>query len=989
MSDQPFDSQNAAYAQLLYEQYALNPDAVPPSWRDFFDQGPDVARAAGLIVPDGLSPNGRAPTAPTRRPARAAAARRPTVMETEAPPERSRRHTRALRRLLPVVARATSLVQAFRDHGHMLAQLDPLGAEPPGHPQLDPSFFGTSMEELQDVPAALVMDRGARDETVAEALQRLRTAYAGYIGYEFEHIEDPQRVRWLWDQVESGRHTRPLEDGEKVELLRRLSEVEGFEQFLHRAFLGQKRFSIEGTDMMVPMLDLALERAAAKGARHVVLGMAHRGRLNVLAHVVGVGYDDIVREFEGGGSKGQLAVPGTGDVKYHHGAEGRRSVDGRKLEILLAPNPSHLEFVNPVVLGMTRFHQFGTDTEGATQETSSVVPILIHGDAAFAAEGVVAETLNLGRLTGYSVGGTIHIIANNQIGFTTDPSEGRSTRYASDLAKGYDFPIIHVNADRPDACLSAMRLAMEYRAEYGDDVVIDLVGYRRHGHNEGDEPAYTQPTLYQKIDEHATVRERWAERLIDEGVLTEAEEEEISDSIASALRDVHDRVKEETDGGEEDAEAVEAETEEADAGDEMPGRVEAGVVAGPRAAEEEEGGPDSEAEETGVPLDEIVRINEQALSWPEDFSVHAKLRRSLDRRREDFGADTPIDWAQGETIAFGSLLEEGYVVRLTGQDSQRGTFSQRHLVLHDPESGREYTPLCHVGAGRFEIYNSPLTEAAVVGYEYGYSVASERDLVLWEAQFGDFVNAAQVAIDQFISSGREKWDQEANLTLLLPHGYEGQGPEHSSARLERFLQLCAESNMRVVYPTTPAQYFHLLRRQAHTRPERPLIVMTPKSLLRLPAAASRVEELTEGRFRPVLDDPDAGARRDAITRLILCTGKVYYDIQGHDGRDELEHVAVARIEELYPFPSEGVTELVERYPNLGQVVWVQEEPRNMGALTFVGPRLRAAIPRHIPLGYAARPERASPAEGHRKDHVRNQERIVREALGVEGSGGGE
>ncbi|HSR43072.1 MAG TPA: thiamine pyrophosphate-dependent enzyme, partial [Longimicrobiales bacterium] len=529
MNDSLFDSQNAGYVQLLYEEYARNPESVPEEWRRFFARGAEATREAGLLLPEGLRTNGRAVRAAGGR---ATPGGPGAVAEVSTPSG-----TEDIRRLLPVVARATSFVQAYRDHGHMLARIDPLGSDPPGHPQLDPSFFGTSVEELEQIPSSVVMGSRARDESLADTLERLREAYCGSIGYEFEHLEDPTRVRWLWEQVESGVHTVPMEDGDRVRLLQRLTEVEGFEQFLHRAFLGQKRFSVEGTDMLVPVLDLALEEAARDGGGHVVLGMAHRGRLNVLAHIVGIGYSDILREFEGVYARGALNVPGTGDVKYHHGAEGEHELsDGSVIRVTLAPNPSHLEFVNPVVLGMTRHMQYGGEGKRAVQDTSTVVPILIHGDAAFAAEGVVAETLNLGRLRGYTVGGTVHIIVNNQIGFTTNPHEGRSTRYASDLAKGYDFPIMHVNADRPEACLAAVRLAMAYRAEYGDDVVIDLVGYRRHGHNEGDEPAYTQPTLYGTIADHPTVREQWARRLVEEDVLGEEDVQRFQDQVAETLR---------------------------------------------------------------------------------------------------------------------------------------------------------------------------------------------------------------------------------------------------------------------------------------------------------------------------------------------------------------------------------------------------------------------------------------------------------------------
>lgn len=940
MSDTPFDSQNAAYAQLLYEEFAKNPEAVPEAWRDFFARGPEAARSAGLLVPESLVPaagaNGVAP-APRAVPAAPGSS------------DEAWAEVEHLRSLLPLVSRATAFVQAFRDHGHTVADVNPLGIPQPPHPQLDPSFFGTSMEELDQLPATLIMEGAREGESVAAALRRLEATYTGHIGFEFEHIEDPERVRWLWAQVESGEHTAPLSSEDRKRLLHRLTQVEGFEQFLHRSYLGQKRFSIEGTDVMVPMLDLAVEEAEARGGETVVLGMAHRGRLNVLTHILKVPYEDLLREFEGLKGKGALHVAGTGDVKYHHGARGRYETrNGGAVDVVLAPNPSHLEFVNPVVAGMARAWQFA-DEQSDVRNPDRVIPILIHGDAAFAAEGVVAETLNMSRLEGYSVGGTIHVIANNQIGFTTTPAEGRSTRYSSDLAKGFDIPILHVNADEPEACLAAVRLAMAYRDQYHDDVVIDLIGYRRHGHNEGDEPAYTQPRLYDRISDHPTVRTRWARRMVEEGVASDDEVKAIDDRVATRLREAQDAVK---------AEDASAHTE------------------GPS-----EEAPETREPDTSVSFELLEKVNDASVRVPDGFTVHPKLQRQLKRRHDGLAPDTRLDWAYGEALALGALLTEGLVVRLTGQDAQRGTFSHRHLVLHDTETGAAHTPLATLEPGRLEVYNSPLTEAGVVGFEYGYSVASTRDLVLWEGQFGDFVNVAQVAIDQFISSGREKWGQVSNLTLLLPHGYEGQGPEHSSARLERFLQLCAEDNMRVVYPTTPAQYFHMLRRQALWRPSRPLVVMTPKSLLRLPAASSAVSELTEGGFRPVLDDPEV-EDRGSIRRLVLCTGKVYYDIQGHKRRAEAPGVAVARIEELYPFPGARLDEMVRGYPNLDEVVWAQEEPRNMGALTFVGPRLRAVVPRDLPLRYVARPERASPAEGKAGDHQREQERIVLESLAL-------
>jgi 2-oxoglutarate dehydrogenase E1 component len=943
-----FDSSNAAYVQALYEEFARNPEAVPDEWRNFFAQGAEVAREAGLIVPEALVEadlDERAPASAAPATATAAA-----LAEAE-----------SVRRLFPVVARAAAYLQAFREHGHQRAQIDPLGSEPPGHPQLDPSFFGTSREELEEIPASVVLGSDTH-ETLSAALLRLEKAYCGSVGYEFEHLEDPDRVSWLWEQVETGAHTQPLPEQEQLALLKRLTEVEGLEQFLHKAYLGQKRFSIEGTDMLVPMLDLAIEGAAEQGAEQIVMGMAHRGRLNVLAHGVCVPYDEVIGEFEGGAPEGgslYVPDPGTGDVKYHHGAVGTHEVPGGgQVTVRLAPNPSDLEFVNPVVMGMARARQYSGDGRDAVRDPSRVVPILIHGDAAFAAEGVVAETLNLARLEGYTTGGTIHLLVNNQIGFTTSPRDGRSTRYSSDLAKGYDVPVVHVNADDPEACLSAMRLGMEYRRRYHDDFVIDLVGYRRHGHNEGDEPAYTHPRTYERIRAHPTVRTVWAETLVGRGVATAEQVEAIRDEVGERMR-----------AAQEKARAAAAER-----GDEpQPDLDDAPAVAPPTTPV--------------VGLETLTEINEAAVRVPDGFTVHPKLARQLSRRTDGFGPEAPVDWGHAEALALGSLLAEGIPVRLSGQDSQRGTFSHRHMVLHDVETGEEHLPLDHLGDARLEVYNSPLSETAALAFEYGYCVAVDRDMVLWEAQFGDFVNVAQPILDQFISSGRAKWNQHARLTLLLPHGYEGQGPEHSSARLERFLQLCAEDNIRVVYPTTPAQYFHLLRSQAHSPEERPLVVMTPKSLLRLPQATSQVRELAQGGFSSVIDDPDTGGRRDSVTRLVLCSGKFFYDLELSGRRDEATHTAIVRVERLYPFPTDELADVLAGYPALTEVFWAQEEPRNMGALSFVGPRLRAVVPRSVPLRYVARPERASPAEGKGADHVAKQAGLVSEALALEGPGG--
>lgn len=939
MKEPLFDPQNAAYVQLLYEEFARNPEGVPPAWRAFFSRGLEALASEGLLPPDPWVGRTALLPPPTPSPVRSTDAEKAPA---------------AFRELLAVVARAASLVQAFRAHGHMRARLDPLGSEPPGHPELDPAFFGTSMEELRSIPASVVEPRWG-EESLAEVLRRLERTYCGSSGYEFEHLEDPDKARWLWEQVESGAYSQPLSEAQKRRLLKRLSEVEGLEHFLHRTYLGQKRFSIEGTDMLVPMLDEAMVRIAEQGGREVIIGMAHRGRLNVLAHIVGVPYREILKGFEG---KAVPAWPssaheeGTGDVKYHLGSEGAYPLpNGGDLKVSLAPNPSHLEFVNPVVEGMVRARQFGGPGRETTQDLDAVVPILVHGDAAFAAEGVVAETLNLARLRGFSTGGTLHIIVNNQVGFTTDAKDGRSTRYASDLAKGYDIPVIHVNADDPEACLSAVRLALAYRARFHDDVVIDLVGYRRHGHNEGDEPTYTQPGLYRAIAGHSTVRALWAEKLQRDGLVNAAEARAIQEEAAKRLRAAQQEAQAEPDSS----------------------------LPAPQ-GETDEGSPPPD---TGVPMEVLLKLNGEAHAYPDDFRVHPKLARHLRKRAEAVDAHSSIEWAHAETIAFATLLAQGIPVRITGQDSERGTFSQRHLVLHDVENGDRFVPLSRIGPARFEVYNSPLSETAVLGFEYGYDLGSGDGLILWEAQFGDFVNVAQVILDQFLSSGRAKWGQLSRLVVLLPHGHEGQGPEHTSARPERFLQLAAEENMRITFPSTPAQYFHLLRRQALHPKARPLVVFTPKSLLRHPRATSPLSDLVLGRFQPVLGPGvPQGEDRQAVTRLILCSGKIAYELEGHPRRGELPHLAVARLEELYPFPAQALAEVVAAFPHLQEVFWVQEEPANQGALSFLGPRLREVVPRSVSLRYAARPHRASPAEGRLKDHLAAQERVLEEALGL-------
>ncbi len=847
-----------------------------------------------------------------------------------------------------------SLVKAHRTHGHLAAHLDPLGSLPIGDPSLEPERLQPPLTpELQERIPGRLLRVAVPGETLAEVLPQLRETYCGTMAYEIEHISDHEERVWLRQAIESGRYRRPLTPEEKKRLLARLSEVEGFERYLRRAFLGQKQFSVEGLDVMIPMLDETVELGAESGAHDVVLGMAHRGRLNVLTHVVGRPYEVILREFEGERTIDAVVSDpegGTGDVKYHHGASGMRNTGNGQVHVTLCANPSHLEAVDPVVEGQARAEQTDRSSGAGIHDSSVALPVLIHGDAAFAGQGVVPETLNLNQLAGYSTGGTFHLISNNQVGFTTDPTQGRSTRYSSDLAKGFDLPIIHVNADDPEAAIAATRLAMAYRLRFGRDVVVDLVGYRRFGHNEQDEAAYTQPLMVQQIAEHPTVRELYAQQLIEEGVITQHEADDLSGRAEGAMRAAHEALKESL-----------GQSPPQDKRDQrLPATGDGNV-------------------ETAVGERRLRELNEELLRVPDAFTVHPKLAKQLERRIAALDA-VAIDWGHAEALAFGSLVTESIPIRLTGQDSERGTFSHRHLVLHDAHTGETYAPIQYLddAGASFEVHNSPLSEYAALGFEYGYSVAAPEALVLWEAQFGDFVNGAQIILDQFVSSGLSKWGQTSRLTLLLPHGYEGNGPEHSSARLERFLQLAAQENLRIANLTTAAQYFHLLRRQALDASARPLVLMTPKGLLRLKEAMSSLPELTEGSFQPVIDDPQAD--HGTVERLVLCTGKVYYDIVGHEARPAAARTAVARVEQLYPFPVEAAAQLTSGYPNLREVLWVQEEPQNMGAWRTIRHRLEEALPPGATLRYVGRPWRASPSEGYPTAHLHEQDRIVRAAL---------
>ena len=865
--------------------------------------------------------------------------------------------------LLQAVQAGTSLLKAYRTHGHLAARVNPLGKEPKGDPALEPENLNLTPELMSRIPAR-ILRIGVEGETLLEALPRMREAYCGTIAYQIEHLSSHQQRMWLRDMIETGSHRTPLTDDEKRWLRQRLASVYGFERFIQKAYLGQKMFSIEGLDAVVPMIDELVTLARRGGAEEVVIGMAHRGRLSVLVNNLGRSVQSIMAEFEGAKALDQVkaiaALPtsGTGDVKYHHGAEGIvTTADDEQIKVRLYPNPSHLEFVDPVVTGGARAAQTEHSGPRLHHNPSVAVPLLLHGDAAFPAQGVVAETLNLQALTGYSTGGTVHIITDNQVGFTTDPVEGRSTPYASDMAKGFNVPIIHVNADDVEACVAAIRLAMAYRERWGRDVVIDLIGYRRYGHNETDEPAYTQPEQAALIREHPPVAEIYAEKLQKEGVVTAEDVAAAAtahrDELSAMLKDL--RAKMEA-GDYEDPSSTAVGTGELD-------RTKSPEV------------------DTAVSERRVRSLNEELLKVPESFTIHRKLRKPLLRRLEILD-DGPIEYGHAESLAFASLLTEGTHIRLTGQDTERGTFSHRHLVLHDEKTGLEYAPIQNLSGALapMELHNSPLSEAACLGFEYGYSAASPESLILWEAQFGDFANSAQVIIDSFIAAGESKWGQTTRLTLLLPHGYEGSGPEHSSARIERFMALAAEGNIRLANPTTAAQYFHLIRRQARIAKPRPLVVFTPKGLLRLGSAASKLDELTNGSFQFVLDDPRAQDRKEKVKRLVLCSGKIYYDLDGHDRREAAEEVAVARVELLYPFAKAQLAELVASYPNLEEVAWVQEEPQNMGVWKVMCRRLPEQLPEGVELRYIGRPQRASPSEGYPAAHRLEQERIVLTAL---------
>ena len=893
---------NDGYIAEQFEAFRADPTSVDESWRQFFHLANQFAGGAATAATSG-----------------------------DVDPELPR-----------IAASAASLAQNIRIFGHLAVPLDPLGTSPLGAAELTPEYHKISATDLSRVPAgALGYYDDPRFKTAADVIAMLRRRYSSRLALEVMHLPDETERLWFRTILREEQLTRPLSAEEKVSVLQRLTQVDGLERFLGRAYQGKKRFSIEGTDALVPMLDTAISEASEHGTTQVVVGMAHRGRLNVLANVMGKPFEALFSEFEG--RHGAAPDSETGDVKYHMGYEGSRTLpSGATVRLTLVPNPSHLEFANPVINGVARARQRIGGTTGE-RDPKSVLTVCVHGDAAFIGEGVVAETFNMSRLRAFEVGGTLHIIANNQVGFTTDPIDARSTHYASDLAKGFDVPIVHVNADDAEACVMSVRIAIAYRTRFGKDFLIDLVGYRRWGHNETDEPLFTQPELYARIKAHPAPRQVWGSRLVTDGVMTKADVDAMDADFAKSLEEIFDSVRK-----------TPAVHEEHLPNPAAPSPVHTAVEAG-----------------------QLRALNDALLAWPKDFVVNPRLARTLERRRD--GLETAIDWGHAESLAFGTLIQQGVHVRLTGQDVERGTFSHRQAVLHDANTGATYTALQHVPDAKasMEIANSPLSETAVMGFEYGFSTAAPDTLVCWEAQFGDFANVAAPIIDQFMVADRAKWNQDNGLVLLLPHGYEGQGPEHSSARLERFLQLCAEGNMTVAYPSTPAQYFHLLRRQALRASRRPMVLMQPKSMLRLPDAMSGIADLSTGAFQPVIDDATTAGRESKVTRIVACTGKVHHEIRAANPG---EHIALVRIEELYPWPAAEISAVIDRYPNLTEVVWAQEETRNAGAWTFAEPRLRMATGNALGLRYAGRPERASPAEGYEAAHKAEQARIIAEAL---------
>jgi len=937
-----FHGPNRGYLEQQFELYKENPDMIEPSIKEIFDT---YGAPAWL---NQLSSNADR-----------------NVSQTTSEYD------------VKKLTSALKLVEAIRRYGHTEADIYPVGDYKGSKTELlDLNTYGLTEDDLKGIPAAWLWEKAPADvENGWDVVNRLKKYYTGTITYEYDHVNNNEERKWLFDLIEDGKARLELTGEQRKIILERLVAVEGFEGFLQKTFVGQKRFSIEGLEVMVPMIDQIVKYATNDKIENIMMGMAHRGRLSVLANVLGKPYDKIFSEFNYSKDKELMPSEGsiginygwTGDVKYHYGAKREfHSGEEIKTRITLAHNPSHLEFVNPVVEGFARAAQDNRTEKGyPKRDINKAIPVLIHGDAAFIGEGVVAETLNLSGLPGYSTGGTIHIIANNLLGYTTDREDGRSTRYASDLAKGFEIPVIRVNADDPISCISAIKIAYEYRKKFNKDFLIDLVGYRRYGHNEMDEPRTTQPKLYKEIDNHPSVSNIFADALVNKEIMEHEEFEKMKNTVEKKLTDIYSNMKE-NEIGEPEAKL-------------MPKVLLNGL----------------DKFETAVDLDVLKSLNKELLKREEGFKGFKKTEKILNRRANALEEGNKADWGTGEALAYATILRDGIPIRLTGQDTERGTFAHRHLVLHDVETNEKYSPLHGLSEAKasFDIRNSPLSEAGVLGFEYGYSVQSPNTLVIWEAQFGDFANAGQVIFDQFISSSRAKWGEKSNMVILLPHGYEGQGPEHSSARLERFLQMAAENNWIVANVTSSAQLFHILRRQAALRDReeaRPLILMTPKSsLIRHQRMASSAEEFSQGKFQTLRDQPNLEINREKATRLLIGSGKIMVDIEEAMANmdQNFDWLRAVRLEQIYPFPEKALQEELKQLPNLKEIVWVQEEPKNMGAWNFVDDYLRDLLEEGQTLRVISRPNRSAPAGGIPSVHKTAQNKIINLALNTSSEGG--
>lgn len=960
---------NATFIAELYARYLEDPGSVDPSWIPYFNElGDDPSAVHGDFIATPWANRGSKvigvpdPDAPKPKPAGKGVKEGAAALAGPGAPEADIR-----KRIIDSI-RALMMVRVYRVRGHLMADLDPLKmVKPVQHPELDYRSYGFTEDDLD---REIYMDYvlGLEKATLRKIIQVVQNTYCGHMGVEYMHIQDPDQKAWIQKRIEAATSQANFTDRGKRAILERLTEAEGFERFLQLKYTGTKRFGLEGGETMIPAIEQILKRGSQLGLREVVLGMAHRGRLNMLTSILHKPYRAMFSEFQGNPANPE-DVQGSGDVKYHLGTSADREFDGIDVHLSLTANPSHLEAADPVVLGKVRAKQ----AQRGDAERKQVMGLLIHGDAALAGQGIVAECLMLSQLKGYTTGGTIHFVINNQIGFTTAPQFSRSGPYCTDITKAVQAPIFHVNGDDVEAVVYAARIAMEFRQEFGADVVVDMVCYRRHGHNESDEPAFTQPLMYRKIARHPTTRQIYAKTLETEGVLAAGE----GDAMVQAF---HDRL---------DGEFAAASTYRPNKADWLEGRWK-GIIPGHDEDSElpVETAPDEAFQEdrTGVELDELKAVGAAITTVPGDFNINRKVLRQIEAKREMFASGQGIDWATAEALAFGTLLKEGTPVRLSGQDSGRGTFSHRHAVLTDQDSEARYVPLCHVGEGQgsFEVLDSPLSENAVLGYEYGYSLAEPHQLVLWEGQFGDFANGAQVIFDQFVSSAESKWLRMSGLVCLLPHGYEGQGPEHSSGRVERYLQLCAEDNMQVGNFTTPANYFHALRRQVRRNFRKPLIVMTPKSMLRDKRMTSKLEDFLPGtRFLRTIPEQETLAPDDKIRRVLLCSGKVYFDLAAGRAERGIDDVAIVRVEQLYPWPKNALERHLSRYPN-AELFWVQEEPANMGAWLFVLPRLQFLAEElghaDIRPTYVGRRAAASPATGLMRNHTKEQAAIVEQAL---------